>query len=185
MIKEFKPALWFLFKFLSIYIVGNLIYGFFIEAVNPNPDVITKFVTKQTAGILHHFDESIVSQPNPIEPTVFIRDESQVVINVFEGCNGVNVMIVFVAFVVAFGGRWLDMLWFIGGGVVIIHILNLLRLSFLYYLAKNNPEHFYFFHKYLFTAILYIAVFILWAIWIKRFHDHSGRKTKATAMDKS
>jgi len=120
---------------------------------------------------LHEETTAIV---NTQGPTVFIQTPERSVLNIFEGCNGVNVMIVFIAFMVAFGGPVKKMLWFIPAGLLIIHLFNILRLVLLYYTDLYYEEWFYYFHKYLFTAILYIVVFILWAVWIMKIVQRKG-----------
>ena len=166
-IRDFKPALRFVGWFLSIYLAGNLLYGLYIEWYNPMPDPVTVFVTRQSAAITNYFSPPVSIKPSDVRPIVCINRGDQIVLNVFEGCNGVNVMIVFVAFVVAFGGARNRMLVFVPAGLVIIHLANLARINLLYYTAVGWPKYFYYFHKYFFTACIYVVVFILWYLWIR------------------
>lgn len=89
-------------------------------------------------------------------------------VSLFEGCNGMAVMILFFAFVFAFKGRWGDLVWFVPFGLIVIHLFNLARLALLIQMAANNSPLFHFMHKYLFSLIIYAAVFGLWIIWVKR-----------------
>lgn len=167
MLKEFKPALFFLGKFLAIYVAGNLLYGIFVESFGKRPDSITVWITDQCSALLQHSGFNSSSEINPFKPTVLLKQDDNNVLNVFEGCNGVNVMIVFIAFLVAYGGPVKRILWFLPLGLGIIHGFNLLRIMLLYYTALYAQEFFYYLHKYFFTAILYLVVFIVWAVWIK------------------
>jgi len=170
MLKDFKPALFFLAKFLAIYFVGNILYGVYVESCGNSADAITKSVTVQTVKLLNLLDPSISTEVNQNEPTVFIKKGTSTVINVFEGCNGINVMIVFVAFLIAFGGPKKKLIWFLLFGLLIIHLTNLVRLCLLYYVAQHYEHYFYYVHKYFFTAILYLIVFALWVIWVVKFN---------------
>lgn len=174
LIDEFKPALIFLAKFLMTYVVGNLLYGILVESYNNSPDLFTVAVARQTAVVLDVFGYSVTTQVNPAGPTVFLVKGQRLVIDVFEGCNGLNVMIVFLSFLVAFGGSRKRMLWFVPAGIFVIHLFNLARLTLLYVLAEGGSTHFHYFHKYFFTAILYVCVFGLWALWIKKIHGQVG-----------
>jgi exosortase/archaeosortase family protein len=78
-------------------------------------------------------------------------------------------MIIFVAFLVAFGPMRKALLWFIPVGLLIIHGINLARIALLFWVSLYMPDFMYFTHKYLFTAILYVVVFLLWIGWVKRF----------------
>jgi exosortase family protein XrtF len=180
MLKEFKPAFLFLARFLALYVTGNLLYGFYIEFCGPHPDWLTESVTHQTALFLNALGEQTSVQVNPYGPTVFLNLSDKTILNVFEGCNGLNVMIVFVAFVIAFGGPVKVMPWFIGGGLIVLHLANIGRISLLYVTALRYQSYFYYVHKYFFTAILYLIVFSLWALWIFRFNDINTRKNQSS-----
>lgn len=174
LLKDFKPSLFFLARFLGIYLLGNILYGVYVESFGDFPDPITHLVSRQTSVTLNGLHEETTAIVNTQGPTVFIQTPERSVLNIFEGCNGVNVMIVFIAFMVAFGGPVKKMLWFIPAGLLIIHLFNILRLVLLYYTDLYYEEWFYYFHKYLFTAILYIVVFILWAVWIMKIVQRKG-----------
>jgi exosortase family protein XrtF len=175
LVSDFKPALVFLGKFLGIYILGNVMYGLFIASWHPAPDPATRVVTQQSSWCLNGIGEFTTVRDHAEKASIGIVRNDDVVISVFEGCNGLNVMIIFVAFVVAFGGPRKAMLWFIPLGLVIIHLVNLLRVGLLYATALHFESYFYYVHKYFFTAILYVIVFMLWAIWVLRINKVSLR----------
>lgn len=182
MLKEFKPSILFLVRFLVIYFVGNVLYGLYVESFDNTADSITTIVTTQSSGLLNLLGSNTSAVKNSQGPTVFIETSEKIALSVFEGCNGVNVMIIFVAFVVAFGGPWKKMLWFIPAGLAVIHASNLLRIALLFFVSEHYSEYFYYVHKYFFTAILYLVVFILWVIWVVRFNV---RQKKASAAEET
>lgn len=167
-IKEFKPTIFFLTKFVGLYLVGNLLYGVYITQHNPRPDPVTQRVSDQVAVILSSCGWTVATLDHEKAPTTSLRYQGRSVLSVYEGCNGLNIMIIFVAFVVSFGRLERDALWFIPLGLLIIHGLNLLRIILLFYVAEYVPNFIYFTHKYLFTAFLYAAVFVLWMWWVRR-----------------
>jgi exosortase family protein XrtF len=166
LLREFKPALLFLAKFLGIYIAGNIAYGVFVESYHPSADPMTALVALQSAGCLQAVSYESSIEMNTLLPTVFLKKGPLIVLDVYEGCNGINVMIVFIAFIFAYGGPGKKMLWFIPTGLIVIHLFNLLRIMLLYYLAEDHISQFYFFHKYGFTAFIYLVVFGLWYAWV-------------------
>lgn len=179
MIKEFKPALMFLGKFLAIYFAGNLLYGGLTEYQKPAADPATTLVAVHSAALLQLFSKNVYTEPNPQGPTMFLISNGRVILSIYEGCNGVNVMIVFFAFIVAFGGKFWCIAIFIPTGLLIIHWSNLFRVALLYLLADNNSRHFYYYHKYFFTATLYLIVFALWIAWMIWFNENRRKKTSA------
>jgi exosortase family protein XrtF len=166
--KEFRPTIFFLIKFLGVYLVGNLLYGFYVNYYTPQPDPITHFVTVHSARVIEIFGYpvSVVDQIN--KPYTLIIFKGRSILSVYEGCNGVNSMIVFVAFIVAFGPINKAMSWFVCIGLLIIHVCNIGRIFFLFYVSEYLPAYMYFIHKYLFTAVLYVIIFIMWFLWVKK-----------------
>ncbi|MBL7875978.1 MAG: exosortase family protein XrtF [Cyclobacteriaceae bacterium] len=174
--KEFIPAFRFLGVFLGLYFGLNLAYGLWISSYGSSVDWATRVVTEQTSFIINLFGENTATLPKPASPTVSIMKESQSVISVFEGCNGINVMIVFVSFLIAFKGSRKQLAWFLPLGIVIIYVSNLLRVAALYYVAFYWQRYFYYVHKYAFTATIYLIVFALWVWWMERVSGFSLKK---------
>jgi exosortase family protein XrtF len=173
MLKEFIPAFRFLVTFLALYLGLNLVYGWWISSYNDQADWATNLVTHQTSFILNVFGEQTSSQPKSGAPTVLILKGSKTVISVYEGCNSINVMIVFVAFLFAFRGSWKSLSWFLPLGLFIIYIANLFRVFLLFYVAEYWQNYFYYVHKYIFTAALYLVVFALWWWWMEKVSGFS------------
>ena len=165
--KEFKPALRFLLVFVASYFVGNVLYGLYVEAYNPLPDPMTVWVTVQVAQVLSTPEIPVSVLQSTTEPIVWLVRDTKTILGIFEGCNGLNVVIVFISFLVAFGGRVRVMVIYVVGGSLVLHAANLLRISLLYQTALYRPLVFYYFHKYFFTAVLYFVVFALWFQWTR------------------
>lgn len=171
--KELKPAIRFVIIFVVLYLVLNVLYGFWIRSYGNYPDPATKAVTHQTSAVLNLLGEQTTTMPRPATPSVSILKDNRSALNVYEGCNSINVMIVFVSFILAFGGAGRKMAWFIPLGIVLIYMVNLIRVIGLYYVAEHWHDYFYYIHKYAFTAFIYVFVLILWWWWIERISDLS------------
>ncbi len=175
MFRDFKYSFLFLGKFLAIYFCANILYGVFIDSYVAQPDPITYWVTNQTSHVQNILGIASSIEINEGKKSISMKNNGERVINVFEGCNGLNVMIVFVAFLVAYGGYPKRMLWFLPLGLLVIHLFNLLRIILLYVAAQQNTHYFYYIHKYFFTAALYLVVIVLWIIWVMKL---STNRTK-------
>ena len=169
----------FLAKFLALYLAGNLLYGLYVESFDERPDAVTHLVSAQTSWVLNLTGNDTSIGDVAGAPKVALMEEGDVVLNVFEGCNGINVMIVFIAFLFAFGGPLKVMAVFIPAGLLVIHLFNLLRIGLLFHLASEHATTFYYYHKYFFTATLYLVIFGLWALWVMRFNKKSDREAVA------
>ncbi len=158
----------FLSKFLGLYLVLNLAYGLFIEYYTPDSDPFTQIITSQVVFFLSFFDPLISSQVIPGLYYIKVQHESKTIISVFEGCNGLNVMIVYVSFLFSFTGPLKLSIRYLIFGMGVIYAMNLIRVMLLYEVAIYFPQNLYFFHKYFFTGVLYILVFALWYFWVKK-----------------
>lgn len=163
------PTILFLVKFIVIYIVGNFLYGLYATAYEPSPDPATYWVTDQAAMVLTACGWSTDAENRTDKATTELSHDGKRILAVYEGCNGINVMIIFVAFLVAFGPIGNKLLWFIPLGLLIIHLMNLARITLLFWVSMYWPDYMYFTHKYFFTAILYVVVFVLWVWWVRKY----------------
>ena len=92
-----------------------------------------------------------------------------------EGSNAVSVMILFVAFVFAFYKGSKTFL-FVLAGLVLLYIMNLLRIVGLNIVMTDYKQYGKISHDFIFPAIIYGTVVLLWLIWIKFFalkHENS------------
>ncbi len=168
MLKEFWPSIAFLLKFIALYLVLNLLYGSYVNYYSPSPDPVTIEVAHQTDWVLNVLGFETTTEVRDRQTGVYINSVARPIISVYEGCNGLNVMIIFISFLLAYGKPQKALLWFIPLGFVIIHLTNLARIGLLYHVSLSFPDYLYFTHKYFFTGIIYVVVFLLWWLWIAR-----------------
>lgn len=168
-IQEFLPTIVFLGKFLGIYLVANLLYGVYVTSFEPGPDPLTHAVGQQTCVALTTFGWASTPYKNDDSPTTKVVYHDKSILSIYEGCNGVNVMIIFVAFLFAFGPISHRLWWYVPLGLLVLHLSNLLRITVLFWVSLYEPDFMYFLHKYFFTAALYVVTFILWVIWVRMY----------------
>lgn len=95
---------------------------------------------------------------------------------IVEGCNAVSVVILFVAFVVAFSGKWLSTVAYLVIGSILIHLMNVLRIVLLSIALLYYPEQEPLLHGVIFPLIIYGFVFGLWVIWVNYFSVYAETK---------
>lgn len=179
LIKQNKLALFFLARFVVLYFVLNTLYGFYIEWYSPGADPITNWVSRQTGLILSVFYQGISVATMPDSKYITLMMNGQVVVSVFEGCNGLNVTIVFLVFLIAYNVRWFRYWFFILSSIGLIYVINLMRVTALFLVSLYFPDKLYLYHKFFFTGIIYSVVFFLWFKWIRKSNSIE-RRTSAT-----
>jgi exosortase family protein XrtF len=169
LITEYKPAILFLLRFLGIYIIGNIVYGLWIVSYGNVADPITQIVTSNSSWLLNLVGFSASTLSSSLQPKVALLLNGQTVVSVYEGCNAINVSILFVAFLFAYKGTLKKTIGFSIIGLIAIYIFNLIRVAGLFLVANYFPDQLYLMHKFIFTGVIYAFIFFLWYLWVKRF----------------
>jgi exosortase family protein XrtF len=167
--QEYKPAILFLLRFLGIYILGNVVYGMWIVSFGHLPDPFTQLVTANSSWLLNLIGFKASTFMSGLYPSVSLQLDGTTVVNVYEGCNAINVAILFVAFLFAYKGSVKRTVLFSVIGLATIYVFNLFRVAGLFLVAKYFPDQLYLMHKFVFTGVLYAFIFFLWFLWVKKY----------------
>ena len=169
---RFRPFLLFLGKFLLSYIVLIVLYQWYLnqfDAKSFEVDGITKMVADHAKFFLEIFNYDILLTPRKTEAAIRMAVNKDFLVRIIEGCNAVSVMILFAAFVVAFSGKFWKTFVFIICGIILIHILNVIRIGLLCLGLLYYPQYGHILHDIVFPLFIYGVVFALWVIWINKF----------------
>lgn len=85
-----------------------------------------------------------------------------------DGCNGINVVILLWAAMLGYPSSRKWKLIGLGGGLAAIQGLNMLRLITLFYLGQYNRPLFLFAHLYLWEMLIIIDAMAVFALWVRR-----------------
>ncbi|WP_333599454.1 exosortase family protein XrtF [Flavobacterium sp.] len=169
---QYKPFLLFLGKFLLSYLILTILYQSYLnkfDASKSEVDTFTQSVAQQTVTVLSWFDSQSYTMPNLKEPSIKIFYHSKYVSRIIEGCNALSVIILFIAFVVAFTGKFKQTVLFILLGSVFIHVLNIGRIALLSIALYHFPQYEHLLHGVIFPLIIYGIVFLLWVVWVNKY----------------
>ena len=173
---QYKPFLLFLLKFLGSYVVLIFIYNSYLKSFDANKNEVDGFtilVAKQAEMLLTAFNFKVVSGPSPNDASVVYYVSGKPFVRIVEGCNAMSVMILFVAFVLAFSGRFWRTVTFLSIGVLTIYVLNVLRIVLLTMGLFYYPEMKTALHDIVFPLFIYGVVFGLWVMWVNKFSDYA------------
>ncbi|RKS25798.1 exosortase family protein XrtF [Flavobacterium endophyticum] len=173
---QYRPFFIFLLKFFVTYGVLTFFYQLYLnsfDAARFETDGFTKFVATQTNDALLLFGQDAYTLPHPSQPSVKLFLNEKFIARVVEGCNAMSVMILFVAFVIAFKGKWKHTVLFVLAGILIIHVLNILRIALLAIALYHYPKYEHVLHGVIFPLFIYGVVFGLWVLWVQKFSLHA------------
>lgn len=168
MFNDFKPVLKVLLRFIILYVVLVLGYQFYLNGFkNAGLDPFSTWAMQQADFMQNFFGyPSQMVEGKPQDETTWFYVSGQYVSRMVEGCNAISVMILFLAFIFAFYEGFKTFV-FAAIGIVVLHVMNVLRIAGLNILIVEMPQYTRFGHDYLFPAIIYGSVVVLWLVWIK------------------
>ncbi len=175
---QYKPFLLFLGKFALTYLVLTFAYQYYLnqfDVKNHEVDGFTRLVTGQVEQTLLFFNCDAHSELHTTVACYKFFYNGKYISRIIEGCNALSVIILFIAFVIAFSGKLKHTILYIIGGSLIIHILNITRIALLMIAFYNFPEANTLLHDILFPLVIYGTVFILWVIWVNKFSFYAKK----------
>lgn len=130
---------------------------------------ITKDVAYKSVWVVERLGYECYAIQNVDELSLTMYINEKPVSRVIEGCNAVSIIILFVAFIVAFSSTFLATFSFAFLGSVLIYVINILRIAVVGIGLYEFPQYKEFLHEILFPALIYGLVLVLWVIWVRKF----------------
>lgn len=161
--KSRKPGLLFVGRFLAALLVF-----YFISTLAPvNEHVVLPFtglVVDASAFVLRSFHQ-------PIDVTGTVIRSPRFALDVRNGCNGVEAMMVLAAAMLAFPATLRSRAIGLLVGSVAIQILNLVRVSSLVWLGEHHRRFFDFVHVGVWQSIVILAAVSMFVFWSWKFAE--------------
>ncbi|MCU7614308.1 exosortase family protein XrtF [Chryseobacterium sp. GMJ5] len=176
MLKDFKPVLGILLRFIIIYLVLLFAYQFYLNSFKAQGlDHYSRMIAEQVRFIQSKLGIATQLYDDVAKEQVWFYVKQKYVTRMVEGCNAVSVMILFLSFVFAFykGSKTFI---FALAGLLILYLMNVARIMGLNIVTRDYPQYNKMSHDYLFPAVIYGTVVVLWLVWIKFFalkHENS------------
>ncbi len=151
--------------FLTVFIL-ILGGGFTLLSVNwVNDNVIEPF----TAGVAKASGVALNLIGQDIEMTGTIIRNNRFAVNIKNGCNGVETMIIFLGAVLAFPASWKARAIGLSLGLLAIQFVNLIRVVALFLTGAYYPKFFDSSHTVVWQTVVILFGVILWIFWANRF----------------
>lgn len=178
LIDKYRTVLKFILIFLGTYLILAAVYNWYLDSFSSStyyPDPVTYLVAVQSRAIISSLGYEVTITPAVEWPSMDLYVSDHFVARIIEGCNAVSIVILFVAFMLAFFGNIRKTLLFTLAGAVIIYAMNIVRIAVLSIGIYELPQYAHFLHQVIFPLIIYGTVFILWILWI-RIYSKQFRK---------
>lgn len=169
----------FIGKALFLAILWKLIYITFLmsprlmdKPLTNHVGLAAAFMLNQFSG-MHHFkayhtsDTTIMEGQLQITQVCKIVHENKKVLHIADGCNGLELMVLYAGFILCFPTSISKKMSYLLIGLSIIDIMNILRCAGLGFIKEYYHPYFSFSHHFIFKAIIYTAIVILWVQYCK------------------
>lgn len=151
--------------FLALFLL-LLAGGFTLISVNwVNDHAIEPF----TAGIARVSGVVLDLMGQNISQQGTILRGSRFAVNIRNGCNGIEAMLIFLAAVLAFPAPWRSRLLGLGFGILAIQAVNLIRVVALFLTGAYFPRFFDASHTVVWQTLVILSGVLLWIFWANRF----------------
>ena len=161
--RRYRQELTFLLLFL-----GLLAASFTLISLNwVNDHLIEPFTAAiaQVSGVTLN----LLGQNIRMQDTLILGQRFSV--NIKNGCNGVEAMLIFFSAILAFPASWRSKLAGLGIGLVNIQLVNLVRVVALYLTGAYFPKLFDASHTVVWQSLVILAGVLLWIYWANRFAE--------------
>ncbi|WP_139958322.1 exosortase family protein XrtF [Flavicella sediminum] len=176
-----KSIRFFLLKFFSTYFLLFGLYSLYLNKTQIKSPIykcapITNLVASQTEGLLNFFGYNVRAVAHESELSVKLLVHNVYTARVIEGCNSISLIILFIAFIVAFPGSLKTTVLYALLGSVLIYGVNIFRIAFLTMALYKWPYEQKLLHSLVFPSIIYGMVFLLWVVWVNVFSNYKKLK---------
>lgn len=164
-----NPFYRFILLFIGLYATWYAAYEFLIKPEGSFDDWIISLIVDHARSAFGWLGVTLEQNAEGLMASNWIAVEGSVGVIVGPPCNGLALFALFIAFMLSFPGPIKHKAWYIPTGILAIHVINVLRVLALVALVNWKEEWLEFNHDYTFTILVYLFVFLLWYLWIKKF----------------
>src|SRR6478672_1391671 len=123
---------------------------------------LTGGIARMSGAVLNLLGQKVTMQGTVIRSSRFA-------VNIRNGCNGVEAMLIFLAAVLAFPASWKSRLAGLALGILAIQVVNLVRVVALFLTGIYFPKIFDTSHTVIWQTIVILCGVLLWIFWANRF----------------
>lgn len=167
----------FLLKSLIIFVVWKLLYHLILFPARIPDKQLTNITTYLTQQLLYinYPNATITSESKDVPlPRNIIYLNNKKVVGIADGCNGLELYVLYIGFLIAFSGSLKKVTQYAIIGVVIIFILNTFRSYAITLLNINGSSLSEVAHHYIFKLLIYGIMFLLWMRFTKTIEQHEA-----------
>lgn len=181
MLKKLTLLQLFILKGIVLFIAWQVVYSLLLEPKGTLDYPLTQLVSEGSASTLRVFGVPSSCEPIPHHSGekmqgLYLLINGVKSVGIGNTCNGLEVMALFIGFILIVPGKWSHKFLYLFIGLGLIYGANIIRVILLGYNYMDNPQTFDFNHKYTYKIAVYAVVFSLWVIWVEKLSGIKWQK---------
>jgi exosortase H (IPTLxxWG-CTERM-specific) len=137
--------------------------GLLIPFLHPAVTGFTRGLVEISAIVIRLFGGSATAQQ-----VVLQSPSSGFAMEVIDGCNGDDVVVLLWAAILAYPASWKQKGKGLLAGTAAIYVINFLRIISLFYLGQYNRQWFEFAHLYVWESVFVLLTLTIFWMWVRR-----------------
>ena len=161
----------FLVRSFGLFVIWKCLYLFLFSEKRLLDKPLTNLVSTQAVYLLNKINHTVEFNARPsvsyheidglthFTETNLVLLNNHVVVIILDSCNGLELLVLYVGFIIAMPAVWYRKFFFSIVGMLVIHFMNVLRCVGLAELAINWVNAFDIAHHYIFKVVVYCNIF--------------------------
>lgn len=137
---------------------------------------MAKHVAEISVSILNFIGSDVILRP----ANIFTHTTGYSV-QIVWACTGLKQMYIFFCIIAFYRGPWLKKLWYIPLGLLVVHLFNIFRITFIIGIVEQHPDWFHFLHIVAFKYAFYLVIFLMWVLWEEKIAGKAIKKNTPKA----
>ena len=166
---------------LIIFIVWKLAYGFILFPIripdkqftdltaNSTAWVLQKFFYPQNNFVVKEISSYALDNKKDLQYSDWILMNNKKVIGIASPCNGLELYVLYVAFLLCFPTSFKSILIYTLLGIAVIYVTNIIRCAGIALMNIKNNLLTDVAHHYIFKLIMYGIIFLFWRSYTKKY----------------
>ena len=167
-----RPVVIFFIKAFLLFVAWKALYIFLLLPGRTLDGPLTRFVGHATAGVMNMMEGRTVYSAVEATESMDIRRNGEQTLRVADACNALELMVLYIGFILCFPAAGRRKALFILTGCLLITLFNVLRCVALVLIFVHYRAYLDFSHHFLFTFLIYAFIFLLWYIFTKKLAFH-------------
>jgi exosortase/archaeosortase family protein len=164
-----KAIVRFFIFLLLLYTLWFILNFFFLAPLRLIDKPLTNFITICVVKLINIFTDTPISWiEDSIKTCNYLTRNNIVLLGIYDSCNGIDLIFTYVSVIILLPYPSKRKIIFTIVGSISIIIINILRVSLLYFIYIYHKNIFDFSHHFLFTVIMDIMILNGWLLFIKK-----------------